>query len=611
MSSADPEFPGFPDFRANVTFVPLQFFTVVLPHRKRGCVRLVGCMIRRLLGWVDSEGNPTHARLEFSYRQLLNEAGLSRDSIAEAVAEAIEHQLIDCVQSPRADGPGQPAQSGIYALRWSEVYTDDPVQFTGFFRREAVPAFPDADGRPATHARAARKNVPNAYFDFVLRRERLSLTRVVGVMLFRSIQWGPGGERKVPVCLSISELGRLTRMSRRHVHAAVEEAMTRGYVERVQEGCFDPRAGADSHAATYRIRWTAQPAVPVHDIALRPETLPVRKGERHHAEKGNGEAVGNGIRDQSEKVHGNQSEKGNDISIKSRSIKNRTAAAGDSRPSPVAAADGIMAKLLAVGYDAAAARQLASRCSAEVIERQIAWLPQRNAEKNRLGLLRRAIEGNWPPPEACVPPPEHAPGAIFVGHFKAALHGYTEPPARCSPKEADHAATFLRELAGPSATESQAVAWGRQFGQFIQAKRPAKPWFVWLLQMHGGEFLLEFRRTVRAEAKISVTRSRQVHEETFTPRYQDYLRAMEAGFQRDQPAIHATFEAQRQERLDGLNLSESARARLASETSRLAVLVGFLREHGVRVLDFWEWDRKLNPQGWRQRDATGIGEDSP
>ena len=49
--SSFPEFPGFPDFRANVTFVPLQFFTVVLPHRSRGCVRLVGYMIRRLLGW--------------------------------------------------------------------------------------------------------------------------------------------------------------------------------------------------------------------------------------------------------------------------------------------------------------------------------------------------------------------------------------------------------------------------------------------------------------------------------------------------------------------------------------------------------------------------------
>ena len=34
-----PEFPGFPDFQANVTFVPLQFFTAVLPYASRGTVR--------------------------------------------------------------------------------------------------------------------------------------------------------------------------------------------------------------------------------------------------------------------------------------------------------------------------------------------------------------------------------------------------------------------------------------------------------------------------------------------------------------------------------------------------------------------------------------------
>ena len=601
-SSAAPEFPGFPDFRANVTFVPLQFFTVVLPHRSRGCVRLVGYMIRRLLGWVDTDGNPTRARLEFSYRELMNEAGLSRDSIAEALTEALAHQLIECVRVPRPDRPGLPAQSGIYALRWSDVYTNAPADFAGFFQGEAVPGSSDAAGRPITHAKAARKNIPNAFFDYLLRRERLSLTRVVGVLLFRSIQWGAGGERKVPVCLSISELGRLTRMSRRHVHEAMQEAMASGYVERVQEGRFDPRAGADSHAATYRIRWTAQPVAPVHDVSPEPETPPVRKGERHHSEKGNGEAVGKGIRDQSEKVHGNRSEKGNDISIK-RSIKNRSTAAADQKP-PAAAADGIMAKLLAVGFDVSAAGQLASRWSAEVIEQQLALLPQRKADRNRLGLLRRAIEENWPPPEASVLPPEHAAGAIFVGHFEEALHGYAEPPARCSPKEAEHAAGFLRELARATETELPAAEWGRRFGQFIRAKAPAKPWFIWVLRMHGGDFLRECRRTVRSTTRSSIAQSRQAHEELFTARYHDYLRAIESGFQRDQPALHATFEAHRHENMDDLNLTEATRARLASETSRLAVLVGFLREHGVPVLEFWEWDRRLNPEGWADRSLS-------
>ena len=173
-SSAAPEFPGFPDFRANVTFVPLQFFTVVLPHRSRGCVRLVGYMIRRLLGWVDTDGNPTHEQVQFSYRALVTEVGISRGAIAAAIKEALECRLI-----VRVDGAEAGANS-VYALRWSDCYTNSPHGFAGFFRREAVTLTGSGDGCDMPVAKAARKNIPNAFFDHVLRRDRLSVARVVG-----------------------------------------------------------------------------------------------------------------------------------------------------------------------------------------------------------------------------------------------------------------------------------------------------------------------------------------------------------------------------------------------------------------------------------------------
>ena len=84
-----PEFPGFPDFRANVTFVPLQFFTVVLPHCSRGTVRVVGYALRKVLGWVDTHGNPTREQLRFTYRELVAHAGVSRTCIAQALREAL------------------------------------------------------------------------------------------------------------------------------------------------------------------------------------------------------------------------------------------------------------------------------------------------------------------------------------------------------------------------------------------------------------------------------------------------------------------------------------------------------------------------------------------
>ena len=56
--------------------------------------------------------------------------------------------------------------------------------------------------------------------------------------------------------------------------------------------------------------------------------------------------------------------------------------------------------------------------------------------------------------------------------------------------------------------------------------------------------------------------------------------------------------------MDGFNFSEETRARLASETSRLTALVRFLSEHGLPVMEFWEWDRCLNPGCWR--DGTVV-----
>ena len=71
-------------------------------------------------------------------------------------------------------------------LNWS-----DPTPPKGVHQTGSTPVVP----RP----KAACKNIPNAFFDVLLPREPLSVIRVVGARLFSSIQWGSGGERKVPV----------------------------------------------------------------------------------------------------------------------------------------------------------------------------------------------------------------------------------------------------------------------------------------------------------------------------------------------------------------------------------------------------------------------------
>ena len=113
-------FPGFPDFQANVTFVPIQFFTLVVPYSSRGCVRVVGYMIRKILGWVDAAGNPTRETVQFSYRRLMEETSISRESIGAALGEAQKRHFVRCLQEPQPDREGQPGQSGIYELLWDK-----------------------------------------------------------------------------------------------------------------------------------------------------------------------------------------------------------------------------------------------------------------------------------------------------------------------------------------------------------------------------------------------------------------------------------------------------------------------------------------------------------
>lgn len=471
--------------------------------------------MRKILGWVDEHGNPTREQLQFSYRELIENAGVSRDSIAGALREAVERRCLRCVQSPRPDQSGQSGQSGIYELCWDQEgrYTDSLEEFRGFFYPEAA-IVEVADGsRLAQRSKAARKNIPNAFFDYLLPRERLSVIRVVGALMFYSIQWGPGGERKVPVTRSITELSRLTKLSRQHVHDAIMEARGCGYIEQFDAGWFDPGAGKESRAATYSIRWLRGPLYE-----------PVGKGERdmQRSEKVDGLAVAEGERNRSETVNGERSKMVNGLSIKIE-IKNQDTTADG-------AADLGFDLLRKVGFDVKTAERLAARHSQDVIARQIKWLPHRNATRNRLGLLRRAIEENWPKPEMAECVGNDLPLARqFASHYYASYHDFegganTEP----FPKDLSVAAKFLPRLMALQQDPALAPHWGRNFGRLMRRKHQgdprAKPNLSFALVLYGDEFLRVLHRETTARQRKALGAAREAHQRAFTATYIAYLR---------------------------------------------------------------------------------------
>lgn len=93
-----PAFPGFPALRSKVTFVPLQFFTLVLSHCSRGHVRNAGYVLRKLVGWVDARGESTQGQGErgFPIRTLADDLG--RESWAVDLSEMTRTVVVLCFE---------------------------------------------------------------------------------------------------------------------------------------------------------------------------------------------------------------------------------------------------------------------------------------------------------------------------------------------------------------------------------------------------------------------------------------------------------------------------------------------------------------------------------
>jgi hypothetical protein len=235
-------FPGFAAPTSNTTYTPNQFFDVCLRHSSRGVVRLVAYLIRQSLGWCDADGHPLHERIQVSYRELVDKAGISRGLIRKSLDEAIAGHFIECVQTGKSASAHSKGESAFYQLRWDSrpEYIKDPALFRGFFEGEAN-----------------RTDIPNQFFDHVIRNEPLSVSKVVGSIIRFSIGFQTRrGRRRQQARLSYADIERYARLSDRHTLAgAIRHAEEHRYILCLEEGIFDPNGGHQSRPALYALRW--------------------------------------------------------------------------------------------------------------------------------------------------------------------------------------------------------------------------------------------------------------------------------------------------------------------------------------------------------------------
>ena len=547
-------FRGFRPPTSNTTYTPNQFFDVVIPHFSRGVVRIVGYLIRKTLGWCDANGNPQEEQIEASYSELEHKAGVSRDMIRSALDDALTGHMLECVREGRPKLAHDAGQSALYSLRWSgAAYTTRRAEFHGFF---------EGDGN--------RTDIPNEFFDVVIPNEPLSVIKVVGSIIRHSIGFQTKhGRRRQQVSLSFQHIQNYARIgSRSDLAKAVRIAMEKNYIIRVADGVFSHRFD-ERRSATYALRWS--------DSLIGQKTAPAVDQSENQTSIGQISAPA----DQSE----------NQTSIKTKP-ENETITR-----QPAANTE-LQQKLITTGFSEKTAAKLIREHTRQTIEEQMAWLPHRAPARSPAGLLRRAIEQQWPAP-AKLRAPEvlDTHGWEFSRHFYAAFGGNRgEPVNEPSPREVEAANAFVQRLTRAAAGESQVSEWGRALGQVAREQRNPFPSLQLAIRQLGDAFLVKIEKQRLHAQLASVTQLREQHEQTHRAAWLAWLTEQESAMQQSQPEEYARFIAKRNHERADLAADPKPWSRKALDSFDVeSVRISAFRQY-FSLPDFWQWDASINNQ---------------
>ena len=388
-------FEGFTHLDANFLYCPNQFLDLCLPHCSRGVVRLVAYMLDQTLGWLDSDGHPISQDITVSYRQLSDAAGISRGAIRTALNESIAAGFIHCLHAGRPATSGTAAEQATYALRWDTRpdYQNSPETFQGFFAGEGH-----------------RTPIPNAFFRQIIPQETLLVTKVVGTVLRHTVGYqNQFGGRRSEAPLSYRFIQNFAGIpDPKSLHRAILSAIASNYIVCVEQGTFHPDP-AERRPASYAVRWLRinTPAIsgsklPVGEQFINPSSVSVQKSQQ--------EQFINPSRNGSK----NPSAERSRIASNDKTVIKNTYKQQDVTPAVAVENMEALQLLLSVGFDSKIAAELSHGRGVEEIQNQITWLAKRNIERNRLGMLRRAIEQNWREPS--MPISDQAHKAIQRNH---------------------------------------------------------------------------------------------------------------------------------------------------------------------------------------------------
>ncbi len=621
-------FSGYPAPTSNTTYVPNQFLDVVLKRASRGTVRLVGYMLRRILGWSNEDGSPRETQVRFSYTELIQGANISNGAIREALNEALAARYIVCIENGKRNSSGAVGKSATYELRWddSEQYKTDPGTFQGFFA-----------------GNGNRTYIPNAFFDHTIRNESLAVARVVGAVIRHTIAFQDRyGFRRTHKDLSFDDLLRITRLnSRSTLNDAIKVAIRNCHLVRLKTGTF---SNGGFEKSTYAIRWEDT----VHNQGEVTVETPSENETRQNPNQGNKGFLGvfdtptNSDTPKSEprstpKSEPRTAQKPNQERAKNRTYleitKNnspkeqqqkgaKTAPPTDStidaavvvfRATSLLKDVGFMDKdaitivqnkvrelrsSLAAESDETNVDLLAATKTEELIQNQIRWLPKRTVTKSKLGMLRSAIEGDFGDPEKSLSK-EDETGLVFAKSYYAGYSGSGQKSVEPFPRDPGLASQFLASL---KLSDQQPEELGRSFGRFVRERhasdRNAKPFLSSAINIYGEPFAKVLQARAAKKLEDQKAKAMKAHEESFQKDYRDYLKQCALDL-RNKPALLEEFEDEQRQQAAIMKKMGFDPKKFMSAEGRVEAIAEHFRNHKqFKVLSFWDWDQELNPNGF-------------
>jgi hypothetical protein len=611
-------YPGFPNFDIPYTYTPNNFFDVLIMQvNDRSVIRIVSYMLYKQITLTGRKGKPYDREVLVTYQELVERAGVARGSIRPALDKAIELNFIECVRPGQPHLFGSVAVSPLFKVKWdySKTYGRSVDSFNGFYPYKDQHTW-----------------IPNDFFELVVTQEPLAVIRLVGTILRHTIGWEDEfGYRQLNVQMSYTTIQNVANLSGRSLWLALNQAIEKGYILRAKNGFFDPRAGKMSESAIYTPKWRDLNIYLFNDHQPPPTNSPLPKQTESQVESNqNSKTETAGSVQKVRREIGSKSKAGSVQKVR-REIGSKSKAAiigiknyvqekeyikqQQGADAPELAAADIYSQLQNEGFDHQAALNLTENYTADQITQQIEWLGKRNPSRNRLGMLRKAIEESWPKPQETSSGKdsgEEGKGSVFARYFYAGFAGNPEAPvALPSANDLNAAEGFVARLLSLWPDHSSVADWGRQFGvHYREAMRGRDGLIVSLvgaLRTHGDEYFKQFKTCRLQVIEQENLRLEQAHYDEFHPPYLTHLKDLERRIREDHPKPYAEFETRREEERKRIEqdrrvvMREETLARFDSEEKRLQDLRAYftntdLWETPWDIPDFWQWDELANPQ---------------